>query len=80
MGVWPPRGAEPVDVSDCYERLAEAGFGYGPVFQGLRSAWRRGEDVFAEVALPEGVEGERFGLHPALFDAALHASFFASGE
>nr|WP_301129921.1 type I polyketide synthase [Streptomyces cacaoi] len=79
-GVWPPRDAEPVDVSDCYERLAEAGFGYGPVFQGLRSAWRRGEDVFAEVALPEGVEGERFGLHPALFDAALHASFFASGE
>ncbi|MFF8336032.1 type I polyketide synthase, partial [Streptomyces cacaoi] len=78
VGVWPPRGAEPVDVSGCYERLAEAGFGYGPVFQGLRSAWRRGEDVFAEVALPEGVEGERFGLHPALFDAALHASLLTA--
>ncbi|MER7415161.1 type I polyketide synthase, partial [Streptomyces cacaoi] len=76
--MWPPRGAEPVDVSGCYERLAEAGFGYGPVFQGLRSAWRRGEDVFAEVALPEGVEGERFGLHPALFDAALHASLLTA--
>jgi hypothetical protein len=23
---------------------------YGPAFQGLRAAWRRGEDLFAEAA------------------------------
>ncbi|HEX8074797.1 MAG TPA: type I polyketide synthase, partial [Thermoleophilaceae bacterium] len=50
-------------------------FGYGPAFQGLRAAWRRGEEVFAEVALAEAQEPDarRFGLHPALFDAAFHA-------
>ncbi|GAA3117494.1 hypothetical protein GCM10020254_75410 [Streptomyces goshikiensis] len=72
---WPPAGAEPVPVDGLYEGLAEAGFGYGPVFQGLRAAWQHGDTSYAEVALPEGAEGEaaRFGLHPALLDAALHA-------
>ncbi|MFI9276264.1 SDR family NAD(P)-dependent oxidoreductase, partial [Kitasatospora sp. NPDC052896] len=72
---WPPAGAVEVDVTDLYERLAAAGFGYGPVFQGLRAAWRLGEDVCAEVRLPEAAHGDAalFGLHPALLDAALHA-------
>ncbi|MCL7427743.1 acyltransferase domain-containing protein [Streptomyces sp. YS415] len=73
--VWPPAGAEPVDVSGFYAAAAEAGYAYGPAFQGLRAVWRRGADLFAEVALPEGQKGDaaRFGLHPALLDAALHA-------
>ncbi|MGV9271621.1 SDR family NAD(P)-dependent oxidoreductase, partial [Kitasatospora sp. NPDC003701] len=73
---WPPVGAEPVDLTGLYEQMTEGGFGYGPVFQGLRAAWRRGEEVFAEVALPAGVDGGPFGLHPALLDAALHVSAF----
>ncbi|EXU62710.1 polyketide synthase, partial [Streptomyces sp. PRh5] len=75
FGAWPPAGAEVADVSGQYVRAAENGLQYGPVFQGLKRAWRRGDEVFAEVSLPEG-ERERageFGLHPALFDAALHA-------
>ncbi|MGW2256249.1 polyketide synthase dehydratase domain-containing protein, partial [Kitasatospora sp. NPDC001660] len=75
--VWPPAGAESVDLTGLYEGLAEAGFGYGPAFRGLGAAWRRGDEVFAEVALPEDAEGAGFGLHPALFDACLHA--FALG-
>ncbi len=71
---WPPADAEPVDVTDFYPRLADAGYGYGPVFQGLRAAWRRGPEVYAEVALPGGTDAAGFGVHPALFDAALHAS------
>ena len=71
-GVWPPAGAEPVDVAGLYTGLAEAGYDYGPLFQGVRAAWRAGGDVFTEVALPEGAGGEGFGIHPALFDAALH--------
>ncbi|MFE5588605.1 polyketide synthase dehydratase domain-containing protein, partial [Kitasatospora sp. NPDC056531] len=73
--VWPPRDAEAVDVTDLYDRLTGRGFAYGPVFQGLRAAWRRGDEVFAEVALPvdEHAAAARFGLHPALLDAALHA-------
>ncbi|MFD4982880.1 SDR family NAD(P)-dependent oxidoreductase [Streptomyces sp. NPDC058383] len=72
---WPPTGATPVDVTSAYERLNERGYAYGPAFQGLRTAWRRGDDVFAEVALdgPARSEAAAFGLHPALLDAAMHA-------
>ncbi|MFF5103464.1 SDR family NAD(P)-dependent oxidoreductase [Streptomyces sp. NPDC000134] len=72
LAVWPPAGAEAVDLDGLYDRMADGGFGYGPVFQGLRSAWRKGDEVFAEVALPEDVDAGGFGLHPALLDAALH--------
>ncbi|QKV91025.1 SDR family NAD(P)-dependent oxidoreductase [Streptomyces sp. NA02950] len=73
-GVWPPRGAEPIDVTDLYERFAEHGFDYGPSFRGLRAAWLRGDEVFAEVRLaPERQsDATAYGLHPALLDAALH--------
>ncbi|MFD6659987.1 SDR family NAD(P)-dependent oxidoreductase, partial [Streptomyces parvus] len=76
METWPPTGAVAVDVSDVYETMAGQGYGYGPVFQGLRSVWRRADEVFAEVVLPEGAQADaqRFGLHPALLDAALHAT------
>ncbi|MFD8088444.1 acyltransferase domain-containing protein, partial [Kitasatospora sp. NPDC059722] len=75
---WPPAGAEALDLDGLDERLAGAGFHYGPAFRGLRAAWRRGEDVFAEVALDEGASGEAgaFGIHPALLDSALHATAF----
>ncbi|MGF1428946.1 type I polyketide synthase [Kitasatospora sp. LaBMicrA B282] len=74
---WPPVGAEPLPVEGLYERLADTGFVYGPAFQGLRSAWRRGEELFAEVELPaqQQEHAERFGLHPALLDAALQTMF-----
>ncbi|MFJ9031570.1 type I polyketide synthase, partial [Streptomyces sp. NPDC102274] len=77
--VWPPTGAKSLDVEGCYERFEELGFAYGPVFQGLRAAWRRDGEIFAEVSLPEGAEGDAaaFGLHPALLDASLHASLLA---
>ncbi|MBI0381094.1 acyltransferase domain-containing protein, partial [Streptomyces albiflaviniger] len=48
---WPPAGAVPVDVADLYERLAARGYAYGPAFRGLHSAWRLGEEMFAEVRL-----------------------------
>ncbi|MEV0416555.1 type I polyketide synthase, partial [Streptomyces sp. NPDC050448] len=72
---WPPAGAEAVQVEGLYDGLADAGFGYGPVFQGLRAAWRRGEEVFAEAALDAEADpaAEQFTIHPALLDSALHA-------
>ncbi|MDT0347771.1 polyketide synthase, partial [Streptomyces litchfieldiae] len=74
-GQWPPAGAEPVDLTGFYADTAETGYGYGPAFQGLRAAWRLGPDVYAEVALPDELKdrASRFGLHPALLDACLHA-------
>jgi acyl transferase domain-containing protein/D-arabinose 1-dehydrogenase-like Zn-dependent alcohol dehydrogenase/short-subunit dehydrogenase/acyl carrier protein len=73
---WPPAGADEIDVDEIYDELAAAGLEYGPAFQGLRTAWHRGEEVFAEVALAAEQQREidEFGLHPALLDAALHAS------
>ncbi|MEU0278665.1 beta-ketoacyl synthase N-terminal-like domain-containing protein [Streptomyces sp. NPDC006195] len=79
-GVWPPEGAEPVDLADHYERLADRGFDYGPVFQGLRALWRRGAETFAEIALPaEVADAQAYGLHPALLDAARHAAMSDEG-
>ncbi|MEU8774107.1 type I polyketide synthase, partial [Streptomyces sp. NPDC048606] len=77
---WPPAGASPVDLDGFYAGLAARSFSYGPLFQGLRAAWRLGDEVFAEVALPdesaEHPETGRYGLHPALLDAALHGVGF----
>ncbi|MFD8160523.1 type I polyketide synthase, partial [Streptomyces malaysiensis] len=88
---WPPAATgtadlEPLDVDGLYDGFAALGLGYGPVFQGLRAAWRRGDEVFAEVALDEERQGEAraYGLHPALLDAALHTvalgGFFPAEE
>ncbi|MBW5487017.1 acyltransferase domain-containing protein, partial [Streptomyces bambusae] len=77
LGVWPPAGAQRVDLDGFYEGLAGSGYGYGPAFQGLAEVWLAGDGVgvYAEVVLPEEQQEEagRFGLHPALLDAALHA-------
>ncbi|WTW58804.1 type I polyketide synthase (plasmid) [Streptomyces sp. NBC_00012] len=76
---WPPRNAVELKTADVYDRLADQGLGYGPLFQGLQSVWRQGDDVYAEVVLPEGADVDGFGVHPALLDAALHAVGFAAG-
>ncbi|MFF6975954.1 type I polyketide synthase [Streptomyces tsukubensis] len=75
---WPPPGAVPLDVEGLYQRFADGGFAYGPAFQGLRAAWRLGDEVYASASLPpqQQPEAAGFGLHPALLDAALHALVF----
>ncbi|MFC7326960.1 type I polyketide synthase, partial [Marinactinospora rubrisoli] len=81
LAPWPPTGAEPVDIDGLYDRFADGGIHYGPAFRGLRAVWRRGDEVFADVRLPDGPRrtaagtesAHGFDLHPALLDAALHA-------
>ncbi|WKX70498.1 type I polyketide synthase [Streptomyces sp. XD-27] len=82
LSAWPPADAEPIGVDGLYEGLAAAGFDYGPVFQGLTAAWRRGDEAYADVRLPDGAaaDAKAFGLHPALLDAALHALGLAAAE
>ncbi|MGW1507566.1 SpnB-like Rossmann fold domain-containing protein, partial [Streptomyces mirabilis] len=72
LGTWPPPDATPTGLDGFYERLEEKGYAYGPAFQGLRALWQRGDDLYAEVQLPEDTEPETFGIHPALLDSALH--------
>ncbi|MYQ93116.1 type I polyketide synthase [Streptomyces sp. SID4946] len=73
LTAWPPAGCESIELGGFYDRLADLGLAYGPAFRGLRTAWRTGDEVFAEVALPDGTDTGSFLLHPALIDAALHA-------
>ncbi|MEU7756889.1 type I polyketide synthase [Micromonospora sp. NPDC049171] len=75
LAAWPPADAVPGDAAGFYELAEASGFDYGSVFQGLRAVWRRDDDIFAEAALPEPAvaDAPRFGVHPALLDAALHA-------
>ncbi|WP_162182730.1 type I polyketide synthase, partial [Actinoalloteichus caeruleus] len=77
---WPPTDAEPITVEDLYDRLAEWGLSYGPTFRGLAAAWSQGDEVYADVRLPEGVSVDGFGLHPALWDAALHGMALTGGN
>ncbi|WP_417801398.1 type I polyketide synthase, partial [Streptomyces heilongjiangensis] len=75
LAEWPPTGAEAVDIDGLYERLAaDTGLEYGPAFRALHAVWRRGGDVYAEIVPDDRVRDQagRFGLHPALLDAALH--------
>ncbi|WP_369214589.1 type I polyketide synthase, partial [Streptomyces flavofungini] len=69
--VWPPADAVSVEFDGDYSRTE-----YGPSFHGLRQVWVRGDEAFAEVALPEDVAGDAqyFGMHPALLDAVQHAN------
>ncbi|MBU3871625.1 SDR family NAD(P)-dependent oxidoreductase, partial [Streptomyces sp. 4503] len=75
LTAWPPQGAEAARTEELYAALADGGLRYGPVFQGLTAAWRRGDELFAEVRLDESAasDAQAYGLHPALLDSALHA-------
>ncbi|KDN20689.1 type I polyketide synthase [Amycolatopsis rifamycinica] len=82
FAAWPPAGAQPIDVENFYADLTERGYAYSGAFQGMRAVWRRGNEVFAEVALPDDhrEDAGKFGLHPALLDAALHTNAFANPD
>jgi mycoketide-CoA synthase len=75
---WPPPGAVPVEVTGLYDTLADLGYRYGPLFQGLQAAWQHGDDTYAEVTLPQDTDTAGYGIHPALLDAALHPAALAS--
>ena len=79
---WPPAGALELDAGLLYDRLIESGFGYGPLFQGVRAAWRKDGEIYTEVELEGGaaMDTARFGVHPALLDAALHGLYFLAIE
>lgn len=73
--VMPPPDALFVDVSTLYERFAERGYRYGPTFQRVRQMWRRGDDLYAEISVPQpdpAGDGAAFVVHPAVLDATLH--------
>ncbi|GAA2024629.1 type I polyketide synthase [Polymorphospora rubra] len=72
LTAWPPPDGTPVEVDPIYTGLGRLGVDHGPSFRGLRAAWRGGEEIFAEVSLPDDVDTDGYAVHPALLDAALH--------
>lgn len=74
--VW-PEAAEPAWTPETYERLTALGLGYGPAFQGVRSAVTTGDgELLARISLPPTARdaADPYPLHPALLDAALHVA------
>jgi mycoketide-CoA synthase len=75
LETWPPVGGTPIELTGLYANLQAQGYGYGPVFQGLREAWRVGNAVYGRAELPQAAgSAQGYGLHPALLDAALHVA------
>ncbi|MDQ1014241.1 SDR family NAD(P)-dependent oxidoreductase [Streptomyces afghaniensis] len=74
LRVWPPRGAQQIQLDGLYQQLEAAGLSYGPAFRGLEAVWRSGDDWFVQATLPDTVagDGEGFGMQPALLDTVLH--------
>ncbi|MEU1245015.1 polyketide synthase dehydratase domain-containing protein, partial [Micromonospora parva] len=70
---WPPQHAVALDTAGHYELLARHGVEYGPFLRAVRAAWRDGQDLLAELAVPDldGPDAGRFVLHPALLESAL---------
>ncbi|MFI9405157.1 SDR family NAD(P)-dependent oxidoreductase [Nocardia sp. NPDC052316] len=68
--------AAPVDMTDWPPSAAE------PIeLDGTRAAWRRGDELYAEVALPDDVtDADRFGVHPTLLDPILRAALNLDGQ
>ncbi|NUQ99009.1 MAG: SDR family NAD(P)-dependent oxidoreductase, partial [Streptomyces sp.] len=70
---WPPNGSVRAEVAELYDRFSALGYEYGDMFAGVENVWLREGEVFAEVRLgaDAALDAERFGVHPALLDAAL---------
>ncbi|MFJ1792189.1 type I polyketide synthase [Kitasatospora griseola] len=69
-----------IDIGSLYDRLAEAGYDYGPSFQGLTGIRRHGEDLHAEVSFPaDPAQLTGYRVHPALLDAAIQPLTLLAG-
>nr|WP_329618601.1 tacrolimus type I polyketide synthase FkbB [Streptomyces sp. S465] len=67
---WPPADADPADLTGFYDALP---LSYGPAFRAMTAMWTGEGRAYASVRLAEQLTDARYGLHPVLLDAALHA-------
>ncbi|MFD9938798.1 SDR family NAD(P)-dependent oxidoreductase [Streptomyces massasporeus] len=74
LSAWPVPGADGVELEGFYDSMAAKGVHYGPAFRGLTELSRRDGVAYGRIVLPDGDTAGTggFGVHPALFDAALH--------
>lgn len=62
------------DVTEFYETLAARGYGYGPVFRGVRSVELTPTTALAEVAGPPELPWSAGTAHPIHLDTMLHVA------
>lgn len=65
-----------------YAKTLQSSFHYGPMFRGVRQAWRRDGEVLAHIQQHESLlsETSRYRMHPALLDACLQLAFAVMRE
>jgi polyketide synthase PksM len=61
------------DRDALYARFEALGLRYGPTMQGIADLRSDGDEVIARLRLP-GASDPRFGLHPAMMDAAMQCT------
>lgn len=61
------------DPASLYARFESLGLHYGPTMQGIAELRSNGDEVIARLRLPGGAD-PRFGLHPAIMDAAMQCT------
>lgn len=78
-----------ISGQECYKRLADIGYFYGPAFQAIQELRASATEVLAILKLPDVCEADwqAYTLHPSLLDGALqsfigltHEKQFASGK
>ncbi|MCL2893054.1 type I polyketide synthase [Brenneria tiliae] len=78
MQVWPPTGAEPIDLDAFYEPLDAL----GPSFRRIKAAWQRDNGIYIEADLsaddPDISKG--FDIHPTLLDAGMQSAYIATAQ
>ncbi|TXS58175.1 type I polyketide synthase, partial [Streptomyces sp. t39] len=74
---WPPQDAESLTAESLYTRMADIGYDYGTLFQGVVEAWQDDDIVYVDLALPDDTaDAHGFGLHPGLFDSAVQSCLY----
>ncbi|WP_030226717.1 non-ribosomal peptide synthetase/type I polyketide synthase [Actinoalloteichus caeruleus] len=65
------RASRHLDATACYTGLAEAGYHYGPAFQGIEEVWIGSGEALARIRPTRdlGADAEDHHLHPVLLDS-----------
>lgn len=60
-----------VNGDECYTKLGEMGYQYGPMFQAIDRIFLGGKEVLAKLAVPEQIKDSHleYQIHPAVLDA-----------
>ncbi len=73
--------ANHLEQAEFYRRFSDAGFAYGPAFQGVAEVWWGEAEALARLRMPEQVEAQagQYLLHPSMLDAAVQGATAALG-